>query len=205
MTRTIEITSVQVTSLTDDRMTVVRSSATSRLTAGETEARSLGRSASTLSTVVMTLALGLLKTMMRMAGLPLKLPPLWMFSTPSTTSATSLRRTVPCDWPDELVLVAVGPPEVAPTAVLLAGVPMVAAVEMLEMVVVTAPLTPEPLAPEPLTPTGLTPAGLVVPVAPVVAVPLVFDVMAEAELAGRPVDAVAELTGPRSVAMTRGR
>ena len=48
-----------------------------------------GRSLSTLSTVEMTLAPGDLKTTMRMAGVPLKRPPVWMFSTPSTTSATS--------------------------------------------------------------------------------------------------------------------
>ncbi len=96
MTSRIEMISVRVTSLTDARMVVVRSSATSMCIAGGTDACSLGSMASTLSTVLITFAPGDLNTMSRMPGLPLKRPPVWMFSTPSITSATSRMRTTPC-------------------------------------------------------------------------------------------------------------
>ena len=80
---------VRVTSFTEARMVVVRSSATWRLIDGGIEASSVGSSARTLSTVSITLACGVLKTMTRMAGLPLNTPPVWMSSTESTTWATS--------------------------------------------------------------------------------------------------------------------
>src|SRR6185312_4066209 len=43
----------------------------------------------------MTLAPGALKTTTRMAGLPLKVPPVWTSATESMTCATSLMRTFP--------------------------------------------------------------------------------------------------------------
>ena len=70
-------------------MVVVRSSATLSLMAGGMEACSVGRIFRTLSTAAMTLAPGDLKTMIRIAGLPLTRPPVWMSSTESVTSATS--------------------------------------------------------------------------------------------------------------------
>ena len=62
---------VRVTSLTEARMVVVRSSATWTSMVEGMEALRVGNMRRTLSTVAMTLASGVLKTMTRMAGLPL--------------------------------------------------------------------------------------------------------------------------------------
>ena len=123
--------------------------------------------ARTLSTAEMTLAPGDLKMTTRMAGLPLKRPPVWMFSTASWVSAMSRMRTAP--W-DGLVLVAATAVGAEPAA--------------------------EPVG---LGVTGEAPLEAVLAVeAPV------FEVTAEAELAGRPVDAEMFETGPRSVETMSG-
>src|ERR1700687_4188165 len=77
ITSRIEITGVRVTSFTDARIVVVRSSATLSFIAGGTAACSVGRIFSTLSTVSITFAVDVLKTTTRIAGVPLNDPPVW--------------------------------------------------------------------------------------------------------------------------------
>ena len=74
-------------------MVVERSIASERSMAGEIEARSVGSSAFTRSTVAMMLALGERLRMISTAGLPLARPALRMFSTESLTWPTSDSRT----------------------------------------------------------------------------------------------------------------
>ncbi len=74
-------------------MELVRSDATSSFTSGGSWACSSGISARTLSTVSMMLAPGWRVTSTITAGWPLNRPSVLTFSTLSTTSATSCRRT----------------------------------------------------------------------------------------------------------------
>src|ERR1700753_3326161 len=175
----MEMMRVRVMSLTEARMVPVRSSTTCSLMAGEMEACSCGRMARTLSTVWMTLAPGDLKTTTRMERLPLKVPPVWTSATESMTWATSLMRTVP---------------------EALAG-PTVVTLEVAKLV------TPElevllVLVPEALALDAALPVEALEVVAPV-ELPAVaeVEVTAEATDAGRPVAAVALVTGPLLVAM----
>ena len=92
-TRMMEMASVHSTSSTEARMVVVRSSTASSLIDGGMAACSCGISARTRSTVPMMFAPGWRKRTSEMAGLPLIDPALLMFSTESTTSATSDRIT----------------------------------------------------------------------------------------------------------------
>jgi hypothetical protein len=178
MTRMMEMTRVRVTSLTEARMVWVRSSATWTFIAGGTEAWSVGSSLRTLSTVEMTLAPGDLKTTMRMAGVPFMRPPVWMFSTLSMTSATSWMRTTP--WARAAAPVtATGAVEAEVTPEVTAGALVATAVEAL----------------------GEAAASVMLEM---VEAELPLLAMAEATLEGRPDLAVAELTGPLSVAMMRG-
>ena len=93
ITSTIEIASVRSTSDTEARMVLVRSRTTSSLIDGGIAACSCGMRDRTRSTVPMMFAPGWRKRTSEMAGLPLTDPALLMFSTESTTSATSERMT----------------------------------------------------------------------------------------------------------------
>ena len=75
ITSRIEITIVRVTSFTDARIVVVRSSATCTWIAGGIDACSIGSIFFTLSTVSITFAVEVLNTITRIAGLPLNMPP----------------------------------------------------------------------------------------------------------------------------------
>src|SRR5215469_7312192 len=131
--------------------------------------------ARTLSTVWMTLAPGALKTMRRMAGWPLKVPPVWTSATESTTCATSEMRTIPEAF-------------AAPVAV------------TLEVAKLVTLLVPEALALE-----AALPVEALEVVAPVeLPLVEVVEVTAEARDLGRPVAAAALETGPLLVAMMRG-
>ena len=130
----------------------------------------------------MTLAPGALKTTTRMAGLPLKVPPVWMSATESTTCATSLMRTLP----EALAAPTVVTFEVAKLVTPELGVLLV-------------------LVPEALALDAALPVEALEVVAPV-ELPLVEDVevTAEATDLGRPVAAAALETGPLLVAMISG-
>ena len=91
-TSAIEISSVSSISRSDERMDWVLSEATCSRTSCGNWACSSGISARTPSTVSITLAPGWRVTSTITAGLPLKRPRVLVFSTPSTTSATSASR-----------------------------------------------------------------------------------------------------------------
>ena len=91
-TSAIEISSVISISLSEARIELVRSEATCSTTSCGSWACSSGSRARTPSTVAITLASGWRVTSTITAGSPLNRPRVLMFSTPSTTSATSLRR-----------------------------------------------------------------------------------------------------------------
>ncbi len=93
MTRLSAISSVISTSCSDARIVIVRSIATSSLMSPGRSASSSGNSARTASTVSMMFAAGWRVTFTITAGLPLKRPSVWMSSAPSTTFATSPKRT----------------------------------------------------------------------------------------------------------------
>src|SRR5471032_1474833 len=69
------------------------------------EACSAGIIFSTLSTVSITLAFGVLKTTIRMAGWLLRNPPVWMSSTLLITLETSETRTIPCSFAGPTVVI----------------------------------------------------------------------------------------------------
>ena len=92
-TRMIEMTSVISTSCSEARIVVDRSTATERSIDGGIDACRDGNNAFTRSTVSMMLAPGCRLRITRTAGLPLAIPALRRFSTESTTSPTSDRRT----------------------------------------------------------------------------------------------------------------
>ena len=85
--------SVISTSCSDARIECVRSDATWSSTSAGSSACSAGSSARTESTVSMTFAAGWLRISTMIAFSPLKRPSVRVSSTPSTTSATSCRRT----------------------------------------------------------------------------------------------------------------
>src|ERR1700737_987103 len=85
--------SVNSISWTEARIVIVRSEVMSRVAAGGIEARSSGRMALMLSTVLMMLGPGGGGIDIFAGGLPLAEPELRMSSIPSVTLATSLKRT----------------------------------------------------------------------------------------------------------------
>ncbi len=91
MTRRMEMLRANWTSFTEDRMVRVASMRTFSSMVGGIEAWSCGSRAFTWSTVWMMLASGWRKMGMMMAGAPLERPRLRMFSTESSTRATSER------------------------------------------------------------------------------------------------------------------
>ncbi len=93
ITRTVEIARVVSTSLRDERMVIERSITGSRSMSGGMAVRSVGSFAFTASTVWMILAPGARLTTTVIAFWPLTRPVLWMSCGPSTTWATSSRRT----------------------------------------------------------------------------------------------------------------
>ena len=92
-TSTMEIISVNSISRSEARMELVLSEATSTLMSCGSCARSSGSKARTPSTVSMMLAPGSRLISTTIAGSPLNRPRVRRFSTPSTTLATSDRRT----------------------------------------------------------------------------------------------------------------
>ena len=92
-TSAIEISSVASISSSDERIELVLSDATCSVTSSGSWACSSGSMARTASTVAITFAPGWRVTSTTTAGLPLNRPSVLVFSTPSTTSATSDRRT----------------------------------------------------------------------------------------------------------------
>src|SRR5215469_9423023 len=89
----METVMVRSTSCTEARITTVRSTATCKLRAGETDARSHGRVAFTRSAVSIMLAPGWRNTPIITPGFPPDSPRLRMSATESITLATSARRT----------------------------------------------------------------------------------------------------------------
>ena len=85
----MEISSVRSTSFTDARIVVVRSSTTVKSIAAGMEAFSEGSASRMRSTVSMMLAPGWRKIISNTHGLPFMNPAARMFSTESSTSATS--------------------------------------------------------------------------------------------------------------------
>ena len=92
-TRMIEMISVTSTSCSEARIVVDRSTATERSTDGGIDACRAGNKAFMRSTVSMMLAPGCRLRITSTAALPLAIPALRRFSTESTTSPTSDRRT----------------------------------------------------------------------------------------------------------------
>ncbi len=84
---------VNSTSRTEARMVTVRSANTSRCTSAGSALRSSGSTLRICSTVCTMLAPGWRRTSSSTAGWPLAHAASWSFSTPSTTLATSDRRT----------------------------------------------------------------------------------------------------------------
>ena len=93
ITSAIEISRVISISRSEARIEFVPSEATRISTSDGNWACNSGNSARTPSTVSMTLASGWRVISTTMAGSPLNRPSVWLFSTPSTTSATSDKRT----------------------------------------------------------------------------------------------------------------
>jgi hypothetical protein len=91
ITRRMEMLRASWTSFTEARMVRVASMRTFSSMVGGMEAWSCGSRAFTWSTVSMMLASGWRKMGMMMAGAPLEMPRLRMFSTESWTRATSER------------------------------------------------------------------------------------------------------------------